>query len=251
MKDTIYTIPLTDAFHSQDECPFCFIQRKLEQDAISFVLGSSYMQDDIRQITDEMGFCKEHYKKMYDYGNKLGNAFILHTHYISLQKKLNARLQEFKPDKTNFFKKLTKKATEPTATIHSWIKEETESCYICNRIESNFNRYLETFFYLVNTNPSFRTLFEDSKGFCLSHFGDIMHLAEHHLKEDYKEDFYNVLFNQMQTSFKRIEEDLSWFIDKHDYQHADADWKNSKDAINRAMQKLSSQYVADPVFKEK
>ncbi|WP_306307370.1 DUF6062 family protein [Cellulosilyticum ruminicola] len=93
MKDTIYTIPLTEAFNAQDECPFCFITRKLEQDAISFILGAAYMEDDIRAVTDKIGFCKEHYKKMYDYGNRLGSALILHTHYIALQKELAQQIE--------------------------------------------------------------------------------------------------------------------------------------------------------------
>ena len=31
MKEQLYTIPLTDAFQAGDECPFCFVQRSLEQ----------------------------------------------------------------------------------------------------------------------------------------------------------------------------------------------------------------------------
>ena len=39
MKEKLYTIPLNDAVNENDECPFCFIERKLEQDMINFVLG--------------------------------------------------------------------------------------------------------------------------------------------------------------------------------------------------------------------
>ncbi|GLB29845.1 hypothetical protein LAD12857_17680 [Lacrimispora amygdalina] len=88
MKEKLYTIPLTEAFRAEDECPFCDIERQLEQDALNFTLGSSssYMESDIREQTDEMGFCKEHFKKMYKYGNSLGNALILQTHFISFLK---------------------------------------------------------------------------------------------------------------------------------------------------------------------
>ena len=40
MKESIYTIPLMDAFHSEDECPFCFLERQIEEHSIDFVLGS-------------------------------------------------------------------------------------------------------------------------------------------------------------------------------------------------------------------
>ena len=58
------------AVNENDECPFCFIERKLEQDMINFVLGSSssYMESDIREQTDKIGFCRTHMKKMFDYG---------------------------------------------------------------------------------------------------------------------------------------------------------------------------------------
>ena len=48
MKETIATIPLMNAFHADDECPFCYLEREAEQHAISFILGSAYMEDDIR-----------------------------------------------------------------------------------------------------------------------------------------------------------------------------------------------------------
>ena len=74
MKEKLYTIELHDALVSGDECPFCWLERKLEQAAIEFVLGSSYMESDTRDQTDRQGFCRKHTKMMYDYGNTLGNA---------------------------------------------------------------------------------------------------------------------------------------------------------------------------------
>jgi len=254
MKETIYTIPLIDAFKANDECPFCFIKRKLEQDAISFILGAAYMEDDIRANTDKVGFCGTHYQKMYDYGNRLGNALILHTHYKALEKELAEKIKEFTPTKTGVFGKL-KKAKSADATngnpLSNWAKEKSHSCYICNYMEQNFNRYLNTFFYLIESNPDFMTLFKESKGFCIPHFGDLMALADTNLGDKYKETFYSILFEQMQANLARIEGDLGWFIEKYDYENINADWKNSKDAIPRGMQKLSSIYPQDPPFKEK
>lgn len=42
----------------------------------------------------------------------------------------------------------------------------------------------------------------------------------------------------MQENMERLYEDVSWFIEKYDYRNKDADWKDSKDAIQRGMQKL-------------
>ena len=60
-----------------------------------------------------------------------------------------------------------------------------------------------------------------------------------------------VLYELMEENLERIQEDINWFIDKFDYRNKDADWKTSKDAIPRTMQKLVGGYPADPVFRQK
>ena len=42
----------------------------------------------------------------------------------------------------------------------------------------------------------------------------------------------------MLDNISRITEDVSWLVEKFDYRNQDADWKNSKDAIQRGMQKI-------------
>ncbi len=54
----------------------------------------------------------------------------------------------------------------------------------------------------------------------------------------------------MDENFQRMEEDLVWLSDKFDYRNKDADWKNSKDALQRGMQKLRSGYPADPCIRQ-
>ena len=44
---------------------------------------------------------------------------------------------------------------------------------------------------------------------------------------------------------------VNWMIEKFDYRNKDADWKNSKDAIQRGMQKLKGGYPADPIYQRK
>ena len=55
----------------------------------------------------------------------------------------------------------------------------------------------------------------------------------------------------MERELARIQEDIDWFVEKYDYRNKDADWKNSKDAVPRTMQKITGGYPADPVFKQK
>ena len=62
--------------------------------------------------------------------------------------------------------------------------------------------------------------------------------ADTYLKGDKRKEFYDIVLPLMHDNMNRIYEDVAWFIEKYDYKNKDADWKNSKDAIQRGMQKL-------------
>ena len=69
------------------------------------------------------------------------------------------------------------------------------------------------------------------------------------LTEKEKETFFPEIFEIMQKNMERMSADVDWLIEKFDYQNKDADWKNSKDAIQRGMQNIRGGYPADPVYK--
>ena len=60
-----------------------------------------------------------------------------------------------------------------------------------------------------------------------------------------------MLLPLMEQNLERVSEDVAWMVEMFDYQNAGADWKNSKDAIQRGMQKLKGGYPADPPYKMK
>lgn len=254
MKENIATIPLMNALNANDECPFCFLEREAEQHAISFILGSAYMEDDIREKTDATGFCRHHYKMMYDYGNRLGNALILSTHLKKLNQELSAELKSFSPGRSNPLKRMKRTQAgliDAKTPLGTWIQKKETSCYVCDHFNNIYNRYLDTFFDLYRKNDEFRALFLESKGFCLPHFGDLIEAAEDKLTDDEKKDFYPKVYALMQDNLDRVQKEVSWFVEKNDYRNKDKDWGNSADSIQRAMQKCTGGYPADPIFKAK
>ena len=254
MKETIYTIPLTDAFNADDECPFCFIERKLEQEAIAFIMGPAYMEDDIREETDKLGFCRHHHKMLYDYGNKLGTALMLHTYYQKLNKDMHEQFANFTPKKYGVLTRLKKSEVnehQKESILGQWVQNRESTCYVCNHFQSKYPRYLDTFFQMLVHDKDFFEKFKNSKGFCLHHFGDIIEAAEKKLSPKEKEFIYPTLFKLMEDNMQRLEADVSWFVDKYDYRNRDADWKTSKDALQRGIQKLSGGYPDDPIFTQK
>ena len=246
MKEQLYTIPLNDAMNADDECPFCFVERNVEQDLLDFTLGSgsSYMESDIREATDKAGFCRYHFKKMFDYGNTLGNAWILKTHYIRMNQEMKEQFKSFTPGKSSLMNKFRKNA-ESANPICMWVAEKEKSCYICKRYEDTYARYLDTFFVMYKRDEAFREKVKNSKGFCLHHFGDLCEAAENKLNDKEKASFYPMVFGLMEENMQRMAEDVAWLVEKFDYRNKDADWKNSKDAIQRGMQKLKGGYPAD------
>ena len=90
MKEELYTIPVNDAFAADCECPLCAMRKELEQNAIEYTMGPSYMEDDNRALTDEQGFCMVHIKTLYEQNNRRYNA---HTLWGILQKGMAALKQ--------------------------------------------------------------------------------------------------------------------------------------------------------------
>lgn len=250
MNEKLYTIPLNDAVNANDECPFCYIERNVEQDLLDYVLGSaaSYMEADTRDLTDKYGFCREHIRKMYDYGNTLGNAWILKTHYRRTIQEMTEQFKKYSPKKLSFKEKLSRDG-DVKNSIAAWTRSKDCSCYICEEFSKMYIRYIETFFYLYKEDSEFRRKVDEGKGFCLHHFGDLCEHAELHLSERDKEEFYPRMFKLMEANMNRLYEDISWLIEKFDYRNKDADWKNSRDAVGRGMQKLRGSYPADPPYK--
>ncbi|WP_124065860.1 DUF6062 family protein [Clostridium sp. E02] len=250
MKEKLYEIPLNDAMDAKEECPFCYLERKTEEELMDFVLGScaSYMERDTRENTDRSGFCRTHEKKMFEYGNALGNGWILKTYYKKLILEMKEEFKNYSPAKNSLKDRLTGRKKEGNS-VCQWIEEKEKTCYICDRFTENYNRYVEAFFNLYKKDTNFSNKIKQSKGFCLHHFKDLLKGADRYLSSKDRETFYPLVFSLMEQNMERISGDIDWFIEKFDYLNRDADWKQSKDAVPRGMQKIRGGYPSDPSYK--
>ena len=241
MKEQLHTIPISDAMENAGECPFCYIERKTEEHAMNYVLGhgASYMEADIRDMTDREGFCRAHFKKMFDYGNSLGNAWILKTLYMRHLEEMDKEFKNFKPDSVGKSSRLFGKS-KPSGnnSIIEWINKRESTCFICTSVQNTFQAYMKTFFKMYRSDEEFRKQIASSKGFCIDHFKVLCEGADSMLSDKERADFYDVMLPLMRENINRVYEDVAWFVEKYDYKNRDADWKNSKDAIQRGMQKL-------------
>ena len=249
MREKIDTIPINDAFDSGDECPFCFLEREAEQRAIKYTIGpgASYMEPEIRAITDKEGFCRHHFKMMYEYKNALGCALIMQTYYTGVLMELEAKLDDYElPPKKGLFRK--KAEVREENPLLSWMQEKQASCFVCRQMEENMQRYFDTFFAMLK-DADFRKKVEGSKGFCMHHFRVLLEQAENSLPNSQRDWFREKIPALMQENLLRMKADLDRFVMKNDYRNASLPWENAMDAVPRGMQKLQGGHPADPVFR--
>jgi len=252
MKEQIETIPVNDAFDAGDECPFCFLERLAEQRTIRYVAGpsASYMEPDVRGVTDKYGFCISHSKKLFDYGNSLGAALMLQTHLAGILEEYDIYAQRYAlqdPKAHGVFHKAVEHGVEDEYS--QVLLDKVNSCFICQRIDYHMDRYYTTFFYLLK-DEEFRKKVESCKGFCLRHFAQLLRRSVTDLPNSQRQWFHDRVFTLEEENLRRVKEDLDWFVAKFDYRNAKADWKNSKDALSRTMQKLEGFYPADGPYKK-
>lgn len=158
-----------------------------------------------------------------------------HTHLVKVLKSIENNLKE--PKKTLF------KKDKNNESLESYLKKVNSSCYICDKIDNTFNRYVDSFFYLLKKEKEFSTLFQNTNFFCLEHFQLLLEISENKLNGDLKIEFTKTLFNIQHKYMQELIGDIDWFIKKYDYRYKDEPYKNSKDSLNRSIGFVTGRYL--------
>ncbi len=220
MKEKIYTIPINEAFEENTECPLCYIEKRLAQEAIDYGLGAAMMEPEHRELSNEKGFCNKHMDMLYKSGNKLPLALVLDTRLEQVRKEISKMSLD-----GGFFKKK-----------QSGI-ETTASCVICDKLEKDMNRYMNVLIDMWHKDKDFRDGFSKSKGFCLVHFEKLFKTAN-------DKEFLKSLLDLEKRELERIQADIHKFTTMFDYRSNGQEWGTAKDAPVRTGEKLSG-YFAD------
>ena len=91
---------------------------------------------------------------------------------------------------------------------------------------------------MYSKDASVRDKFFQTKGVCLSHMANLMEAADKYLSASELQEFYDKFLPLQTENMERIYEDIAWCTEKYDYKNKDADWKDSKDAVQRGMMKM-------------
>ncbi|MBQ3706479.1 MAG: hypothetical protein II889_01085 [Clostridia bacterium] len=228
--EQIYTIPVNEAFEKVQEegshiCPFCLMYNRLEANELDLILGASMMEPDVRLKTNELGFCDTHLGMMFGRPKRLPLALMLESHLDQVAKDLEGNMGMF-------IAKTGDNAAKRLDRLE-------HSCYVCERIEYNFSRMIETAALLWQSDSAFHDKVKKAPYFCLPHYGRFIRAAKDRLsKKDFAE-FYEAVHALETAYFDELRGDVSWFCKKFDYRYENEPWGNAKDAPERARLFLS------------
>lgn len=227
--DMNFTIPVNEAFEASAAdpgcgCPLCALARKLEADELDLILGASMMEPDVRIKTNRQGFCRTHYDLMFVRKNRLGMALTLESHLAELENDLRdggiGGSQGNKPLKR--------------------IGELEADCYICRRVNGNFEKMADTVVWLWQTDEDFPKKLRAQPLFCLPHYRLLLAVGQKRLGRKRMPEFAAACGEVVGGYMTELQKDVSWFCKKFDYRFQDEPWGNSKDAVERAIRFLRS-----------
>jgi len=234
MKETIYTIPVTEIFDEVCFCPFCTLEKRLEEEEIAYALGPAMMEPDYRGLTNKKGFCKNHIIMLNALPKVLPMALVLKSRMGTLEEKLKL------PKIDERLKKKDKKLLD--LYIESLDKEEG-GCVVCDRMGFNIERYFETFVELIAKKDDFFEKVKKSEGFCIPHYIKILRHAKKALNSKELLKVVSGLSELQEKKFEKQKSDTEIFIDSFDYKNAGKPCAAPGDTVTKSSFLLNGEYT--------
>lgn len=220
MRENICTIPVNEIFEQKGGCPICRMRNTIEEKYVDYITGAAMMEPDIREMTNKTGFCERHFFQMLaKTGQRLPVCLTLTTHIEEIEKKL------LKSGDAGSIKGLT--ALE-------------DSCFVCDMIERNLARALDTVYRTYRDEAEFRALFAAQEHICLPHYRRIISESKKTLGKQYKD--FCAKANELTAGYCRsLSADLRAFADSFDHRNAGKPMPEaSRDSLERSVDFITS-----------
>lgn len=198
LKDTIYTIPISDVFDPKCGCPICRMRDMLELRCIEYVMGAAMMEPDIRIETNKYGFCRKHFSMLSLQKNRLSLALMLETHLDEIKKK------------------------HMPPSVKKGAESVTETCYVCKEISSAMEKMLDTALKLYFADPTFKKLFGEQEFFCYPHYELLIKKAAEKLNKKQAAVFSEEITQITQSYIEKLRDNVHAFSTMFDYRNTNA-----------------------------
>ena len=248
MQYHLDTIPVWEAMEQNTACPLCALYRRVEASEIERSLGGSVMEPDARIRVNEKGICARHHGQLFAMQNRLGHALLVDSHTKELLKKLEGlEKRAASCEKRGLFGGGLVRfqlllegfgGGDGLEGVARELEDMCHTCVICGDIQSHMERYFYTFLHLWKTDAAFREKWQASRGVCLPHAADLLFRAQKHLSGSARRDFATSLLSLVKANLVQDEKDLEWFTLKFDYRNQQKPWGNSRDALERTVNRL-------------
>lgn len=217
MKESIYTIPISDAFESRQGCPFCEIRRVQEQRWVEYITGPAMMEPDVRQETNRQGFCAHHYELMLEQQNRLSVALMLQSHLAGLDSEL--------------------RASKPRGPFAGKSGPAEQSCFICGMAGRETDRIFENIAVVWARDEDFQKMYMQQEYVCLPDCRRMLSIAHRKLRGSKLKELSKITSELALKRLVTIKSDIDAFCKLYDYRSADcgAPSEEVMTAIERAI----------------
>ncbi len=219
MQYHIGTGLIIQEFNDSCECPLCEIQKIIEERLVNEFLADAVMDDDMRTKVNKKGFCGKHFDMLFVGKSKLGLALQNITRFNTIIKNITVP-KDVKQAKKSALK----------------IKELNSTCIICDYALDSMERYYKTIAMMYYNEESFREKFKSTKGFCMHHYAELLSYSDY--AKSMSKEYITVLSEKQIENMKRIQAELQWFCDHHDYRNKHLPLGSSADCLPRTRIKL-------------
>jgi len=237
MKETIYTIPINEAFDQKCSCAICSIENRIESEEIEATLGPAMMEPDFRINSNHKGFCKTHYDMLLKNCKALPMALVLQTHIQQQNKDIFSHKVDFVSKNKLLKKQSDEYISAKKITEH--IEKVNNSCVICDKVQDVMNRYFDNIIYIWKTQKDFRDKFASQDGFCIPHFSKLLNYAMKGLNENEFKEFYHTVVKMQEKYLKQYYSDISDFTMLFDHSNNSTPSENVKNSIKRSVHIIS------------
>lgn len=198
MKETIYTIPISEVFEPKRGCPLCALADTLEERWVQYITGAAMMEPDVRVKTNEEGFCARHLAAMLDRRNRLSVALMLQT-------RLDYLLKHPVP--------------VPRRGGRGFRRGEPERpvpCFLCGRVEGELSRLADNIVSVWGKEAPFRRLYDEQEYLCHPHHALLRHAGKG-LRGAAGGEFLEKTDALLRRGLLSVKEDVDAFCRLYDY----------------------------------
>lgn len=202
MKDSIYTIPISEVFEPMCGCPLCALNRTLEERWVEYVTGAAMMEPDVRVETNRHGFCARHFDMMLGQRNRLSVALILQTRLAWIDGNLDTA------------------ASKAQGLFKKEAPRQEDNCFVCARIDGEFLRIASNIASVWEKDAEFRSLYGRQEFVCYPHARQLTRAAQASLRGNRLGEFVSATNALTRKRLRAVKKNIDAFCNLFDYRNA-------------------------------